>query len=199
VVAHHNFDAFFFGFFHDLLADIGVAEHFDVDKVNLAIVENVKIEVSVVFVGNVSAAAFGLVSEGHENRFVLDDFIDLLSELGKFFTGNFTDVVRAELDHLKFRTTVVVLNQRDESFGRLSSRGSNDLRTAFTDSDALDFQDFDGFFVPAGFVVQGVDRHHLFIAFQFCAGKGRGREGSSQTADAGLNHGSSFHISSETD
>lgn len=54
-------------------------------------------------------------------RFVLDDFIDLLSELGKFFTGNFTDVVRAELDHLKFRTlTVVVLNQRDKASGVLA-------------------------------------------------------------------------------
>ena len=145
-----------------------------------------------------SATAFGLVAEGHENRFVLDDFIDLLSELGKFFTGNFTDVVRAELDHLKFRTAVVVLNQRDESFGRLSSRGSNDLRTAFTDSDALISKTSTGS-LSQPFVVQGVDRHHLFIAFQFCAGKGRGREGSSQTADAGLNHGSSFHISSETD
>ena len=58
-----------------------------------------------------------------------------------------------------------------KGFGRLSSRGSNDLRTAFTDSDALDFQDFDGFFVPAGFVVQVSTGIIFSLPFNFVLAK----------------------------
>ena len=163
MVREHHDLALGFAFLHDVTANFDIAELFNIKPVDGAVVEYGIIELAVPVIADVTTTSFGFVAEGHQNGFVAGQFVCFTRKIGKFLSGNFTDVVGTHFDGIQFGHSCIVLHDLKEGLRCFGCGGSNDLRRTFTDAAFLNLHDTASGRLPAVAAIASVDRHHLGI------------------------------------